>query len=99
MNKTKISKIIKGLIISISTLVVGFCAISLPFHLFDALTSREMRIIFISEIIIYLILSMIFLLARENKQEKKKKHQQKREILKKQQINFQEIIDSCNIAA
>lgn len=42
---------------------------------------------------------MIFLLARENKQEKKKKHQQKRETLKKQQINFQEIIDGCNIAA
>ncbi|MGN0527941.1 MAG: hypothetical protein ACI4IE_02320 [Eubacterium sp.] len=99
MKKTNISKFIKGLLLSVSALIVGFCAISFPFHLFDTLTSREMRIIFISEIVIYFVTAMIFLLIRESKQEKRQKKQQKRESLEKQQINFQEIIDSYNIAA
>ena len=99
MKKTNISRFIKSLLLSLSALIVGFCAISFPFQLFDTLTPREMRIVFISEIVIYFATAMIFLLIKESKQEKRQKKQQKRESLEKQQINFQEIIDSYNIAA
>lgn len=90
-------KFIKGLLLSVSSLAVGFFAISLPFHLFDELSSSAMSIVFIAELIIYLAIGLGFLVVKEKRQQKKIKAQQ-RHIKRQQQIK-----DCCenwiNIAA
>ncbi len=72
--------IIKGLVLSISAMIVGFLAIALPFRLFSSIEGTQLRALFLFEIIIYFILSMLFLISKERKRIKKEKEQKKRII-------------------
>ena len=64
-------KILKGLALSVAALAVGYVAISLPFSLFNTLSDRMMEIIFMAEIVLYLITGAIFLIASEKKKEER----------------------------
>lgn len=49
--KKSVKQIILGAIITVSTLVVGFGITMLSFHLFDTLTSNQMKILFTIDIL------------------------------------------------
>ncbi|MFR5877027.1 MAG: hypothetical protein ACLUFN_11125 [Eubacterium sp.] len=90
-------KFLKGLALSMTALIVGFFAISLPFHLFDELSQGAMSVVFIAEIIIYLAIGLGFLVIKDKKQQQKIKAE-KRRIKRMQQIKeYQE--NWINIAA
>lgn len=95
--KINFSKIIKGIIISITSLTTGFFAICIPFHIFDELSSNSIRVLFAAEIIIYLAIAMIFLIIKDKKDIKKEKEKQKQLKRKKKVQQFQE--EWLNIAA
>ena len=81
------NSLIKSLLLSLAALIIGFFSIALPFNLFNTLTSNAMHIIFISEIIIYFSISMIFLaIADKRKQEKikiEKRHEERKEKIER----------------
>jgi uncharacterized membrane protein YraQ (UPF0718 family) len=78
-------KLFKSLGLSVSALAIGFIAISLPFHLFDELSNKAMNAVFITELIIYIAIGLIFAVIKDKKQQQKIK-QAKRHIKKEQQI-------------
>lgn len=51
MNNKK-SKIIKGLIIFVTTLLAGFGITALSFNLFDVLTQNQMRLLFAADVLL-----------------------------------------------
>lgn len=63
-------KLLNTLIISAAAIFVGYWAIALPFHLFETLTGMQMRILFISEILIYFLIFSAFFIIKEAKAEK-----------------------------
>ena len=69
-------KFMNNAIISIAGIIVGYFAISLPFHLFEQLTSIQMRIIFVSEIIIYFAIFSAFFLIKEHKENCRKREEE-----------------------
>ena len=69
-------KFFNNAMISIAGIIVGYFAISLPFHLFDQLTGIQMRMIFVAEIIIYFAIFSAFFLIKEQKQNYRKKEQE-----------------------
>lgn len=69
----KKNTILKGLLLSVSALIIGFVAISLPFNLFSELSDAAMEIIFMTELIIYFFIGIIFLIVKDKKQQKKRK--------------------------
>ena len=69
-------KFLNTTIISIAGIIVGYFAISLPFHLFDQLTGIQMRMIFVAEIIIYFAIFSAFFLIKEHKETCRKKEQE-----------------------
>lgn len=79
-----IKNIFKGILISLSSLVVGFFAIAIPFGFFDELTSSQMTIMFATEIIVYFALGCVFLIFKDienaQKQKARTKQQTKAEI-------------------
>ena len=75
----KINNIIKSIALSIAALAVGFIAISLPFNLFSTLSSDAMHIIFISELILYFAIGMIFLVFKDKQKQEKVKMQKRHE--------------------
>lgn len=90
-------KFLKGLILSVSALTVGFFAISLPFHLFDELSGGAMSVVFIAELVIYLAIGLVFLVIKDKTQQKKiktaQRHIKRQEKIKECQENW------INIAA
>lgn len=72
MNK---KNFLKGILISISSLVVGYFAISIPFSLFTNFTKEGTRLFFIIELAVYLVVGSIFLVAKD-KQEQREKAQE-----------------------
>ncbi|MDE6412355.1 MAG: hypothetical protein K2K42_00450 [Eubacterium sp.] len=82
-------KFLNNTIISIAGIIVGYFAISLPFHLFDQLTGMQMRMIFVAEIIIYFAIFSAFFLIKEHKANCRKKEQeyQKRRNERKQALD------------
>ncbi len=70
-------KIFKGFLMTLSTLAVGFIALALPFHLFDELSSKEMQLLFICEITVYLTIGMLYLAAKQRKRDRKIKEKNK----------------------
>ena len=70
-------KILKGSLMSLSALVIGFLALALPFHLFSELNENGMRIFFIAEILIYFFLGMLFLFSKQKKAEKRAKEKER----------------------
>ncbi len=67
-------------LISISTLIVGFTAMALPFKLFDELSRTEMRILLFAEIVIYFSIVSIYFLIKEKKEESIKKEKRFKEL-------------------
>lgn len=67
-------------LISISTLLVGFTAMALPFKLFDELSRTEMRILLFAEIFIYFSIISIYFIAKESKKEKEIKEEKLKEM-------------------
>lgn len=78
MNKHNIKKGLCALLISLAGLLVGFALISLPFHLFDTLTDTQMKIVFSTELAVYLTIGCSFFLHKEKRAEKEKREKQKR---------------------
>ncbi|MBR3148859.1 MAG: hypothetical protein IKF64_01715 [Eubacterium sp.] len=78
-------KILKGILLSVSALAVGYFAIALPFNLFNTLSDRMMEIIFMSELIIYLIIGAIFLVAGEKKKQERIKAEE-RHVARREKI-------------
>ncbi len=85
-------KFFKGLLMSVLALAVGFLALAFPFHLFDELSSTGIQVLFISEIVIYLTLGMLFLVAKQKKADRKAKEKERiisrREKFKKAQEKY-----------
>lgn len=67
-------------LISISTLIVGFGAMALPFKLFDELSRTEMRILLFAEIVIYFSIVSIYFIMKEKKEENIKKEKRFKEM-------------------
>lgn len=68
-----------GLALSIVSLVVGFFAIAVPFKFFDNLTSNQMTIMFATEIIVYTLVGMVFLVAKQMEADRKQKEEAQKE--------------------
>lgn len=68
-------KFLSNAIISIAGIIVGYFAMALPFHLFSNLTGIQMRIIFISEILIYFAVFSAYFIIKEHKDNCRKKEQ------------------------
>ena len=81
------SSTIKYLLLSLAALIIGFFAIALPFNLFSTLSANAMHIIFISEIIIYFSISMIFLAVADKKKQERikiaKRHEERKEKIER----------------
>ncbi len=88
-------KLLKGFVLSLTALAVGYIAISLPFSLFSTLSDRMMEIIFMAEIVIYLITGAIFLIASEKKKEERIKsearHSARREKIARVQRDWYDL--------
>ena len=86
---------IKSILLTIASLIIGFIAIAFPFNLFSALSSEAMHIVFISEIIIYFSISMVFLALKDRKAKEKekleKRHQQRREKIQRVKTDWIDI--------
>lgn len=80
----KTKNILKGIMISIATLTVGYFALSIPFNLFERFNADGQRLFFAVEVIIYLLVGSIFLVVKDKKivQAQKEKARQQRRIEK-----------------
>ena len=72
-------KYIKAILLSLAALTAGYFAISLPFHLFTTLSDSMMEIIFMAELVIYMLVGALFLVANEKQKKAKVKAQQRHE--------------------
>ncbi len=97
--KKSIINITKSILVSLSTLVVGFIAISLPFNLFNTLTAKEMRIIFLCEVIVYSIMFALFFLVKEKKEEKRKQKLKEKITKEKRRIQLLKDLEEFNMVA
>lgn len=68
-----IKKIIKGLVISLLSLGVGYFAIAVPFNLISTLSPQSVRLIFCVELGIYLLVGAICIIFLDKKQAREKK--------------------------
>jgi uncharacterized membrane protein len=93
----KTNKLIKAILLSISSLIIGFIAMALPFHIFDTLSSSAMEILFITELIIYLAIGLTFLAIKDIKAQKRAKEKARHT---KREREIEQVIDEwINIAA
>lgn len=93
----KTKELAKGLVLSVSALVVGFFAIAVPFRIFDTLSANGVRILFAVEIGVYVVISLIFLAVQDKKNKQKAKAQQR---LAQRELKVRDVVDNWyNIAA
>ncbi len=76
MKKTK--KVLKGILMSALTIAAGFLALALPFKMFTGLSSRDMQILFIAELVVYFVLGMIYLIFKDRNEAEKVKNEERR---------------------
>lgn len=92
----KIKDIIKGLIISVSAIVIGYFAVGLPLNLFNILSKDGQRIFFIIELCLYLFISAVFLIIQDKKEQQVKKeqirHEKRKEKIKTVQENWYDLV-------
>ena len=69
--------IIKWILMSALTLIVGFSAVALPFKLFN-LSGDAVRYFFLIELGVYFFLSMLYLVSKQKKKEKAMKEKRLR---------------------
>lgn len=77
MNK---KDLLKGIIISIVTLIAGYGAMAIPFNLFLTVSKDGQRIFFLAELCIYLVIGSIFLLIQDKKEKQAKKQKARHEV-------------------
>ena len=87
----KIKDIIKGVIISVSAIVIGYFAVGLPLNLFNVLSMDGHRIFFIVELCLYLFIGGVFLVIQDRKEQQLKKEQIRHEKRKEKIKTVQEI--------
>lgn len=68
-----------GLLISAISLIVGFFAIAFPFKFFENLTSSQMTILFVTELVVYILVGLTFLVFKGLEEQKREKEQFQRE--------------------
>lgn len=92
MNK---KDILKGVAISIITLVVGYVAMIVPFNLFLSISKDGQRIFFIIELCVYLTVACVFMLIQEKKENQAKKekarHEERARKIKDVQQNWYDV--------
>lgn len=92
MNK---KDLLKGIIISIFTLIAGYGAMAIPFNLFLTVSKDGQRIFFLAELCIYLVIGSIFLLIQDKKEKQAKKqkarHEERAQKIKDVQQNWYDI--------
>lgn len=91
----KIKDIVKGLLISISAVSVGYFAIGLPLNLFNVLSKDGQRIFFILELSVYLIIGAVFLVVQDKKEQQikreKERHERRKEKIKAVQSDWYDL--------
>lgn len=92
MNK---KDLLKGIIISIVTLIAGYGAMAIPFNIFLTVSKDGQRIFFLAELCIYLVIGSIFLLIQDKKEKQAKKqkarHEKRTQKIKDVQQNWYDI--------
>ncbi|WP_294776284.1 hypothetical protein [uncultured Eubacterium sp.] len=92
MNK---KDLLKGIIISIVTLIAGYGAMAIPFNIFLTVSKDGQRIFFLAELCIYLVIGSIFLLIQDKKEKQAKKqkarHEERAQKIKDVQQNWYDI--------
>lgn len=92
----KIKDIIKGVIISVSAIVIGYFAVALPLNLFNLLSKDGQRIFFIVELCLYLFIGGVFLVIQDRKEQQLKKeqirHEKRKEKIKTVQENWYDLV-------
>lgn len=92
MNK---KDLLKGIIISIVTLIAGYGAMAIPFNLFLTISKDGQRIFFLIELFVYLTIGSIFLLIQDKKEKRAKKqearHKERAQKIKDVQQNWYDI--------
>lgn len=92
----KIKDIIKGIIISVSAIVIGYFAVGLPLNLFNVLSKDGQRIFFIVELCLYLLIGGVFLVIQDRKEQQLKKeqirHKKRKEKIKTVQENWYDLV-------
>ena len=89
------NKILKSMVLTLTSVVIGFIAIALPFNLLGTLTNDAVHIVFISELVIYFIVALVFLAVSDKKKQEKikieKRHEQRREKIERVQREWIDI--------
>lgn len=92
MNK---KDLLKGIVISIVTLIAGYGAMAIPFNIFLTVSKDGQRIFFLAELCIYLVIGSIFLLIQDKKEKQAKKqkarHEERAQKIKDVQQNWYDI--------
>lgn len=92
MNK---KDLLRGIIISIVTLIAGYGAMAIPFNIFLTVSKDGQRIFFLAELCIYLVIGSIFLLIQDKKEKQAKKqkarHEERAQKIKDVQQNWYDI--------
>ena len=92
----KIKDIIKGVIISVSAIVIGYFAVGLPRNLFNVLSKDGQRIFFIVDLCLYLFIVGVFLVIQDRKEQQLKKdqirHEKRKEKIKTVQENWYDLV-------
>lgn len=92
MNK---KDLLKGIIISVITLIAGYGAMAIPFNIFLTVSKDGQRIFFLAELCIYLVIGSIFLLIQDKKEKHAKKqkarHEERAQKIKDVQQNWYDI--------
>lgn len=92
----KIKDFIKGIIISVSAIVIGYFAVGLPLNLFNILSKDGQRIFFIIELCLYLFIGAAFLVIQDKKEQQVKKeqirHEKRKEKIKTVQENWYDLV-------
>lgn len=92
----KIKDIIKGVIISVLAIVIGYFAVGLPLNLFNLLSKDGQQIFFIVELCLYLFIGGVFLVIQDKKEQQLKKeqirHEKRKEKIKTVQENWYDLV-------
>lgn len=92
-----IKNIIQGLSLTIISLAAGFVAVGLPFKLFSNLSGEGLKLFFLIEMTVYVILGGIFLVLLDRKKRRQIKEKQR---LIERQKKIDDVIENWyNIAA
>ncbi len=73
------NSLLRSILLTLASLTIGFIAIAFPFNLFKTLNGDAIHLVFIFEIILYFIISMIFLAVSDKRKQEKIKNERRHE--------------------